>query len=893
MQDYPLSIRGTAGITGSLPVTGGIPLAEGEAPAGTTFMLQGESGPKPTQTTVLGTWPDGSARWLLIDAVAPAGEYLLTPGGSSLPLGAIRVVETEIENGEVNLRTDGADLVLAEDASIRFEAVDAHGVTYTATPETVEIEREGPVRSTLSWSGEFLDGGGERLFSFRLRASVYAYSSRVLLQPLILVDPDSGVLCNLRELRLRITLPGTTGAIIGGDPNWTGDTAIPTRLFQRDDEQYDLDGASGGKAPGWAEIQSSMCSVSLAMRDFWQQWPKSLEVDGDDLVLGLLPTFNEGDFAHMLPDYKHQWFFANNTYQLRTGQARSWDIWLAVESDGADLAQLANCPPVLVADPLRATASGVWGEIQPAGSPGMRDYDPWAEQLFHCYCHSVEVQRDYGAMNWGDWFGERQINWGNHEYDTTNQLLLQFARTGDPLFQRRAEEVIRHQRDVDTRHYAKDPRRIGQQWIHSIGHTAGYYDYEYKHMKLYAGRGWSDNRGHVWSQGMFEHYLLGGDTRSWETAKLISDWAAGPQITNFAFGNAREPGWMSKLVMSAYYATEDPFYLNAAKEMLRITHGKSLATGDHGFYYHRLPNGHCNCPDEQKHKGEAGFMLGVLMTGMKMYYDASGDETVADDIAKIGRFIVDTMWDPKEMGFRYTSCPQTNASSGSVWIMLEGLAFGARRRKDAEMAEVCRLALSQGWQALTSSGKGSGYVLCNSAPGLEQLTRLPGPNFGEYRREREKVLLTPARRPVPLLVANPDFEEDITGWPSRGWNVERCMEVKHGGEASLKISGAVSGQNEFVNTRYDAATSPMEIRWLKPGGKYEFSAWLRIDRLPKGAPAPDLRVAFRDANGTRGGKGTNDYDLAKMGTWQRLSVVFEVPEWNTRNYLALSTKSRD
>ena len=67
---------------------------------------------------------------------------------------------------------------------------------------------------------------------------------------------------------------------------------------------------------------------------------------------------------------------------------------------------------------------------------------------------------------------------------------------------------------------------------------------------------------------MFEHCLLGGDLRSWQTAKLIADWAAGPQTTNFIFGNARETGWMSKLVLSAYLATDDPFYLNAAKIML-------------------------------------------------------------------------------------------------------------------------------------------------------------------------------------------------------------------------------------------------------------------------------------------------------------------------------------
>jgi hypothetical protein len=144
-----------------------------------------------------------------------------------------------------------------------------------------------------------------------------------------------------------------------------------------------------------------------------------------------------------------------------------------------------------------------------------------------------------------------------------------------------------------------------------------------------------------------------------------------------------------------------------------------------------------------------------------------------------------------------------------------------------------------------------------------------------------------------MLVPNPDFEKDILGWPSRGWQVERCTTVQHGGTASLKITGEVGGQNEFVNTRYDASTSPMEIRWLKPGGTYELSAWLRVDRLPDKAPAPNLRIAFRDINGSRTAAGTNAYDLAKLGTWQRLSGIFTVPDWNTRNYVALNTNCRD
>ena len=68
-------------------------------------------------------------------------------------------------------------------------------------------------------------------------------------------------------------------------------------------------------------------------------------------------------------------------------------------------------------------------------------------------------------------------------------------------------------------------------------------------MGRYAAEGWSDNRGHVWAGGLFDAALFTGDRRAWEVATRIADWAAGPQITNFDFGNARECGWMLILVV--------------------------------------------------------------------------------------------------------------------------------------------------------------------------------------------------------------------------------------------------------------------------------------------------------------------------------------------------------
>lgn len=72
-----LTVESLAGSAQGLrPVTGGVPLARGEAPEGTHFVLRDAGGkPVPVQSTVLARWKDGSARWVLLDfqAAPPPG----------------------------------------------------------------------------------------------------------------------------------------------------------------------------------------------------------------------------------------------------------------------------------------------------------------------------------------------------------------------------------------------------------------------------------------------------------------------------------------------------------------------------------------------------------------------------------------------------------------------------------------------------------------------------------------------------------------------------------------------------------------------------------------------------------------------------------------------------
>ena len=301
------------------PVTGGVPIAEGAAPEGTRFHLSEADGQRvPLQTEVLARWKDGSARWVLLDFQSASGtqEYTLAwdggapdvvpempvqlaADGEGLAAGSVQVAP--VPDGLLRL-SDRLDLVLT--------LTDGDGKGYRARPASTTVETAGPMRSTLRLVGDFCGPDGGRFFQFQLRVSVYAGCSRVRLEPLILVDNKTGILQHVRDLRLALT-PVSGSASVRLCGGWSGEADAGVRVFQYDDQHWRMEGAdgSGDRAEGWAEVDDGQGPVALALQDFWQQWPKSLEADAGGLSLGLFPAFEADAYAHMEPWYKYQYLF--------------------------------------------------------------------------------------------------------------------------------------------------------------------------------------------------------------------------------------------------------------------------------------------------------------------------------------------------------------------------------------------------------------------------------------------------------------------------------------------------------------------------------------------------------------------------------------------------------
>lgn len=752
-----ITVREAAGIDLLRPVTGGVPIPEGAAPAGTGFMLtDSNSEPVPVQTTVLNRWSDGSAKWVLIDFQAEPGAnqsdkfYLsvtsvVRDAGPSRPVRTIRGEYISASSGDVSISTvKGSLLRISKRFDVKMILTGRGGERCEGIVKSAKFETEGKMRTTLCIEGSFVNPEGRRESDFRLRASVYTGLTQIYLEPQILVNRDRDIMQYIGDLSLEfIPVAGVRSASIGGSPGWESIKmpVSPVRLFQIDDENYRLEGAggSGTKAPGWIEINDGKGNVALAMRDFWQQWPKSLEADSKSIKIGLFPHFESGTFDHMKPWYKHDYLFEGSSYRLREGQSRRWQVWLDLSGDGKRLSKVADYQLVPAPDPVQAIATGEWGYIAAAGTEGMSEYDKWADNLFEGYCRSIREQRDYGAMNWGDWWGERNCNWGNHEYDTPLHILTQFARTGDPKYFYVAEQAARHFSEVDVVHFvnpelkdyfrqweSKDyPSRGGMVHEHSIGHVGGFHPVEKirdLYIELNVGNTKTPylcldpfNLGHIFTLGMAHYYLLTGDPWIKETLERIGDNLM--RLTEdgqyqFKGHNhvGRVNGWTMLALAGVYKFDPSDRCLRAMRRI--ADDALSEQNPNCGGWLYKLGWGHCNCVIIN-HVGEAGFISSIRLNGLSYYYRLTGDDRIPESVRRGVTHLNNDTWIDQLSDWRYTSCPATGPV-GQSGVTIMALVNSVGINNDPEHLRILKKAWDMKFSRLlvvpsTRPGLGKSY----------------------------------------------------------------------------------------------------------------------------------------------------------------------------------------
>lgn len=733
------------------PVTSGIPLAQGvlrDDQAAALFDAAG--GEMPLQTETLARWPDGSIRWLLldfqIDLKAKESRTLVLRYGPAVRRAAVpnpvRLTRADdgkvtIEPGPVRLEYDpqkfflqgAAWLVAGQDAADKPQRVtincgsdglailDQQGrhLSPLAVPAEIQVEQAGPVRACIRVSG--WHGQGEaRLFHYVAR--IHAWRGQPYGRVFYTFENDcqETLLAKIRKLEFRCWNSQASGdCLLDGKPTAQG------RLFQVDENQYWIDGQPAGRRGcGWAAVGNEASGIAAGVREFWQNWPKAINCAPGRIGIELCPELPAGLYDGKPLEEENKLYYAlrGGLYTFKIGVAKTHELWLNYFAGKPDQQRLeaffqaAEQPLLATLEPAYVSATKAIGDVPPADPQKFAGYDEWLSRALENHLRRRDKDREYGLLNYGDWYGERSVNWGNLEYDLAHGMFVQYLRTGDRRYFLRGEQAARHHIDVDVIHAVNPllknpwgaPPQVGEIWLHCLNHTGGYYENAPLPVERTYQMGHSTNFGHVWVGGDLEYYYLTGDRRALEVGIQMAD--AMVRHCPTAYGDhIRALGWPIVLVLNAYEATGDKKYLDAAAACWQVL--KKNIDWQRGWVV-RLAKGHCVHPERICY-GNVPFMEGLVVSALARYHRLTQDPEVLRAMTVGIDQMIHECWVEEDKAFRYTACPlSTPRTYISVCLAAEGMAYEGQLTGNREHLRVLREGLRE---MLRKTGSGDGKSL--------------------------------------------------------------------------------------------------------------------------------------------------------------------------------------
>ncbi len=721
------------------PVTSGIPLAQGAVSNPEACALFTADGSElPLQTEVLARWPDGSVRWLLLDFQVDlaAGEkkslslrYGPGTGRAAVdepiavkqqPDGKITIVPGPVRleydpnrffpQGEAWLAAgaDGrqADQRVTTNCNSDGLAIwDEQGrcfVPWAAErPAEIVIEQSGPVRACIRVTG-WHSSSDSRMF--RYVARIHAWRGRPWIRVFytFVNDHQDGLMAKIRQLQVRFWVHPDAGSWLG--ENLLGGESVPEgRLFQADENHYLLDGnPAGERACGWAAVGTEQAGLAVGLREFWQNWPKAITCRRGCVRLELCPELPEGQYGGKPLEEENKLYYAvrDGLHTFKVGAAKTHEFWVhyfAGKPDAARLGaffQAAEDPLLAACDPAYVSSTKAAGEFPPADPKKYFGYDAWLDRALEAHLKRRDAIREYGMLNYGDWYGERSVNWGNLEYDLAHGLFLQYLRTGDRRFYLRAEQAARHHIDVDVVHAVNPhlknpwgvPPRVGDVWLHCLNHTGGYYENAPLPVDRTYQMGHSTNFGHVWVSGDLDYYYLTGDRRAREVSLQIADAMTSHMPTQYGT-HIRALGWPMILVLAAYEATGDKKYLEAAAKNWEVL--KKNIDWERGWVV-RLAKGHC-LHDDRRCEGNVPFMEGLTCCALARYHRVTGDPEVLKALTVGIDQMIRECWQEDVKTFSYTACPLSSRTPYVLFMLsTEAMAYEIAQTGNEEHLRILR-----------------------------------------------------------------------------------------------------------------------------------------------------------------------------------------------------------
>lgn len=709
----PVELLEEAGVARqAAALTFGFPLPRGALYRLDGLRLMDAEAEVPAQFTATVFWPDDSLKWVLVDATVP------------LEAGQRRELAVEFGNEVHRAPAEEAlpPFTLPEDAEIVL--VDEHGTRFTgvfAGPGVVE--KPGPHKEVVRHEGRYIAEDGSTYMRFTARFTRRAGSPLVQIALTHINDYLETEFTDFASLTLSVRPDVAVRGVHTYLEEPEGGLAEgPTEgLVQLDDTRL----ASG---PGRGAGVITWDGGGAVVHDFWQRWPKGLSAADGRLVFDLLPAQPGPEYGTDLPYYL-MYPFVEGFYRLKWGM--SFTERVSLDLSGAmspqELWAEAQMPVVAVIPADWYVRTGALGTLAAPRGDQFAMWDELIERSLESFLLSQQAVREYGFLNYGDWFGERGRNWGNNEYDLPHGLFTQFARTGNRDLFRWALTGARHQADVDCVHAYPDPYFVGANHQHSIGHTG-----TWSHVPEHAVWSYrydfhtSADGGHTWSDGMMNAWYMAGDARVMDAALGLGEhivWAMSQRFSRLGT-HERSAGWSFRAAMALHRGTYDPVYMEAAERIAAVAL-REQQFDNGGAWPHVLPQDHAG-----GHDGAVGnnlFLIGVLLSGLQAYHQESGDPAVLRSLEAGVDWVVKS-FDENVRGWPYSAStegePYYDARVSLNQLIIGPVAYVGRVTGNDRLLEIADMAMEATvTQSAGSFGKSVAQVMFFTGEVMGELQR--------------------------------------------------------------------------------------------------------------------------------------------------------------------------
>ena len=245
-----------------------------------------------------------------------------------------------------------------------------------------------------------------------------------------------------------------------------------------------LDALSGKRSSGLVFAGDVSGGLAAAVKNFWQSYPASLEVQkatgpAADLYLWLwspdAPAMDLRHYDTRAHDLDSSYEDVQPGFSTPHGVGRTSEILLFASGavpaklETAQQSELAAAPPRLVPSPQHIHSAGVFGiwSLPDRSTPERSRIEDQLDAAFALYHKEVEQRYWYGFWNYGDVMhthdGPRHewrydvggFAWDNTELGTPLWLWYTFLRGGRADVFRMAEAMSRHTSEVDVYHLGR------------------------------------------------------------------------------------------------------------------------------------------------------------------------------------------------------------------------------------------------------------------------------------------------------------------------------------------------------------------------------------------------------------------------------------------------------